>query len=205
MNFKISYAVTACNEHEELNALLTFLTKHKRKEDEIIVQVDATNFTKKVSDVISSFGIEMHKFELNKDFASFKNNLNKLCTGEYIFQIDADEIPSLETVENLHLILAANIDSELFLVPRINKVEGLTDSHIEKWKWNVDSNGRINWPDYQYRIYKNRFYIKWTNKVHEIIEGAQIGIQLPAEEKFAISHIKNIEKQEKQNNFYEVI
>lgn len=203
MNFNISYAITACNEHAELKRLIDFIQLHKRDQDEIVVQVDASNFTKKVSDILSSFGIEMHKFKLNNDFSAFKNNLNKLCSGDYIFQLDADEIPSIETVKNLHLILAANADSELFLVPRINRVEGLTESHIEKWKWNVDSNGRINWPDYQYRIYKNRFYIKWKNKVHEIIDGAQIGIQLPAEEKFAIMHNKNIKKQEKQNSFYD--
>ena len=30
---KISYAITACNEHKELDKLLSFLFEHKRKED----------------------------------------------------------------------------------------------------------------------------------------------------------------------------
>ena len=101
--------------------------------------------------------------------------------------------------------LILNTDSDLFLVPRINTVEGLTQEHIDKWKWNVDDKGRVNWPDYQYRIYKNRFYIKWVNDVHEVINGAQVGIQLPAEDRFALTHKKTISKQEKQNEFYKTI
>lgn len=205
MNFKISYGVTAHNEHVELKRLLLFINKYKRDEDEIVVQLDEDNFSEEVVSVLKDFNLPIHKFKLNKDFASFKNNLNKLCNGDYIFQLDADEVPSIETVQSLHLILQANMDSELFLVPRINKVLNVTEDHIKKWNWQVDSNDRINWPDYQYRIYKKRFYIKWVNKVHEVIDGAQIGIQLPAEEKFAITHVKDIAKQEKQNSFYETI
>ena len=205
MNFKISYAITACNESEELKKLISFLQSHKREKDEIVIQLDQDNHTDDTIDTINSYGLNYITFPLNNDFSAFKNNLNKACTGDYIFQLDADEIPSLETVQNLHFILSANPDSELFLVPRINKVEGLTEEHLKKWNWQIDSNNRINWPDYQYRIYKNRFYIKWVNKVHEIIDGAQIGIQLPADEKFAITHNKSLEKQEKQNSFYQTI
>tara|TARA_B100001094_G_C18043247_1_gene726081 strand:+ start:50 stop:673 length:624 start_codon:yes stop_codon:yes gene_type:complete len=206
MNLKISYAVTVCNESEELKRLLSFLFKHKRECDEVVVQADKNKVTKKVKDVVSSFSnttfIE-HPF--TGSFSEFKNHLTKQCAHDYIFQIDADEIPSIETVENLHKILEANVDSDLFLVPRINTVEGLTKEHVDKWKWNVDDNGRVNWPDYQYRIYKNRFYIKWVNDVHEVIDGAQVGIRLPAEDKFALTHEKTISKQEKQNEFYETI
>ena len=42
---KISYAITVCNEHKEIERLLTFLFEHKRIEDQVIVQMDlnATN------------------------------------------------------------------------------------------------------------------------------------------------------------------
>ena len=72
MNFKISFAVTACNEHEELDKLLTFLSEHKRKQDEIVVQVDKENHTKKVTKVIEKFNLTKNEFNLNNDFASFK-------------------------------------------------------------------------------------------------------------------------------------
>ena len=157
MNFKISFAVTACNEHEELDKLLTFLSEHKRKQDEIVVQVDKENHTKKVTKVIEKFNLTKNEFNLNNDFASFKNNLKSLCGGDYIFQIDADEVPSLETVKNLHKIIESNLDIELFLVPRINTVEDIDYEHVEKWNWNLNSQGWINWPDYQYRIFKKQF------------------------------------------------
>ena len=52
---KISYAITVCNEHKELKKLLAFLFENKRKQDEIVVQYDKDNTTKKVWDVIEKF------------------------------------------------------------------------------------------------------------------------------------------------------
>ena len=37
---KISYAITVCNEHKEIERLLTFLFEHKRQEDQVVVQMD---------------------------------------------------------------------------------------------------------------------------------------------------------------------
>ncbi len=202
MNFKISYAVTACDESYDLEKLLKFLTTNKRKKDEIVVQVDEDNHTKEVSDVIKSYKLKKHTFKLNNDFASFKNNLKQICKGDYIFQIDADEVPALETVLNLDKIIKENLDIDLFLVPRINIVKDITDSHIKKWNWKLDSNGWINWPDYQFRIFKNNFNIKWTGKVHETISGANTGVQLPSTPEYALTHIKEIKRQEKQNDLY---
>jgi hypothetical protein len=203
MNFNISYAITACNEHVELETLLKLLSSHKREQDEIVVQVDKSNHTKEVSDVLKKFKIKKNQFELNGDFASYKNNLKKICKGDYIFQIDADEVPALETVQNLPHILEANVDVDLFLVPRINIVSGITEDHLKKWDWNQNEYEWINWPDYQFRIFKNNFNIKWKNKVHENIVGAQTGVQLPATAEYALTHIKSIEKQESQNKLYE--
>ena len=38
----ISYAITACNEHVELDRLLEILTESIRPEDEIVIQLDKT-------------------------------------------------------------------------------------------------------------------------------------------------------------------
>ena len=40
---KISYAITVCNEFEEIQRLIPFLLKHKRFEDEIVVLYDINN------------------------------------------------------------------------------------------------------------------------------------------------------------------
>ena len=51
---KISYAITVCNEVKEIEKLLSFLFDHKRKEDQVVVQMDA-NATKEVWKVCESF------------------------------------------------------------------------------------------------------------------------------------------------------
>ena len=135
-------------------------------------------------------------------FADWKNKLTTYCDGDYIFQIDADEIPHDIFLEQLPEILESNPDNEVYLVPRVNTVSGLTQEHIDKWRWNVDSEDRINWPDYQWRIWKNKPEIKWKNKVHEVLEGFESYAPLPAVPELALYHPKTIDKQEKQNEYY---
>jgi glycosyltransferase involved in cell wall biosynthesis len=193
----ISYAITACSEHRELSFLLEVLRNSIHAEDEIVVQLDS-NASEEVREVVKDY-IE---FPLNKDFASFKNNLSKHCTKDYIFQIDADEYPNPYLIANLKDILQYNETIDVFLVPRINTVEGLTDEHIQKWGWRVDDNGWVNFPDYQWRIWKNNNKINWINKVHERLDGFKEYSALPQSEEFSLFHPKDIKRQERQNNFY---
>jgi glycosyltransferase involved in cell wall biosynthesis len=216
---KISYCITACNEHIELEKLLRFLKRNIREEDEVIIQLDSINATNEVHEVCNLFTGFNHKeelvdaitnskcyqFPLNNDFATFKNELFKQATGDYIFSIDADEIPHIDLVKLLPLMLEQNPEVDMFLVPRVNTVEGLTPEHITKWGWNVSDKGWVNFPDYQTRIYKNIPEIKWEGKVHERIIGTKTFSPLPAEEVWSLYHPKEITRQEKQNNFYETI
>jgi glycosyltransferase involved in cell wall biosynthesis len=206
---KISYAVTVCNELKEITELINFLQSNIDVEDEIIIQYDSENATKEVIGYLNVIG-DLHKhikivsFPLNKDFASFKNNLKQNCSGDYIFQIDADEIPSEILIERLKAILTAN-DVDIIFVPRVNTVKGLTDVHIQKWGWNVNDKGWVNWPDYQTRIYKNTDEVEWFGKVHERISGYTTFTNFPSDEKYSLYHHKEIERQEKQNDFYNKI
>ena len=204
---KVTYAVTACNEHRELESLLNHLNQYTRVEDEILIQLD-TNHSEEVVGVCDSFKRENTKlqtFPLNGDFASFKNAISFIATGDFIFQIDADEIPCKELLENLPLILEHNPNNEVYLIPRINTVDGITQDHIKQWNWIVNDKGHINFPDFQWRIYKNISYINWVNKVHERLEGFKTYAALPAEPEYCLLHHKSIEKQEKQNNYYNTI
>jgi glycosyltransferase involved in cell wall biosynthesis len=199
----ISYAITACNEHVELDRLLEQLTEHTRPEDEIVIQLDITA-TPEVKHVVDSWStVKRVNFALNKDFASFKNNLKSYCSKDYIFQIDADEYLSEELISYLPEILEMNPTVELYAVPRINTVEGLTQEHINKWRWRVDEKGWVNYPDYQTRILKNIPEIKWINKVHERLVGARTIVSLP--EGYDLIHPKTIDRQEHQNNFYNTL
>ena len=205
---KISYAIPVCNEHVELEKLLNFLIEHIDEIDEIVVQCDKGNTTDKVDKVIDSFSVLRLKkieFPLNGHFSNFKNNLKEHCTGDWIFQIDADELPTYHLIRNLKELLLLNPTTEMFLVPRVNTVDGLTQEHINKWRWNVNEKGWVNWPDYQTRIIQNSSKIKWQNKVHEQIIGISTKGALPMEEEWCLYHPKTIEKQEVQNKLYENI
>jgi glycosyltransferase involved in cell wall biosynthesis len=203
----ISYAIPVCIEHLEIDKLLTQLTKFKRPEDEIIVQCDQGNTTQEVYSVLRKYEgqIKVIEFPLNANFASFKNNLKQHCNGDWIYQIDADELLDEEFIQSIHLLLQENPTVDLFLVPRINTVDGLTQNHIVKWRWSTNEKGWINFPDYQTRILQNSPEINWNNKVHEVILGYKNYTLLPTDEIFCIKHHKSIEKQEHQNNYYDTI
>jgi len=207
---KISYAITVCNEHKEINKLLNFLFEHKRKEDQVVVQMD-TKATKEVWKICESFeGRPFDEYKLiecalNKNFAAYKNNLNKNCDGNWIFQIDADEIPNAYLLEALPFILETNPDVEAYWVPRVNTVAGITDEHVARWGWKLNEEGWVNFPDWQMRIYRNTENIYWVKPVHEQLKGYTKFAPLPAEEKFCLYHPKDIGRQEKQNAFYDTI
>tara|TARA_R110000822_G_scaffold31703_2_gene91570 strand:- start:264 stop:890 length:627 start_codon:yes stop_codon:yes gene_type:complete len=207
---KISYAITVCNELEEIKRLLPFLIKNKRKQDEIVVFYDSNNGSKQVDEYLRSISSDTFAqfryihYHFDGHFANMKNALTEACLGNYIFQIDADEMPSQYLMQYLPILLANN-DVEVVRVPRINTVKGLTQEHIQKWGWVVDNKGRVNWPDPQWRIYKRTPEIKWKNKVHEVLDGYKTHAILPLEEEYALEHHKDIERQEKQNSYYETL
>ena len=202
---KISYAIPVCNEHIELEKLLSFLIKHIDENDEIIVQCDKGNTTPEVYKVLDSLNQPYIEFPLKGHFSNFKNNLKEHCTGDWIFQIDADELPHESLIVNLKELLKLNTTTEMLMVPRVNTVEGLTQEHINKWRWNINEKGWVNWPDYQTRIIQNSPKIKWQNKVHEQIVGISTQGVLPMEEHWCLYHPKNIGRQEAQNSFYDTL
>ena len=207
----ITYAVTVCNELEEITKLINFLHPRLKKEDEILIQYDETSVTdavKQYLQIISQLHpneIRVISYPLNNDFASFKNNLKDNANGIFIFQIDADEIPSEYLVENLSDFIEYNKDVDLFFVPRINTVEGLTPKHIKKWGWDVNEKGWVNFPDYQTRLYRRTSEIEWVGAVHERIINYNTLSVLPSEADYCLYHPKQIERQEKQNAYYDTL
>jgi len=205
---KISYSILTHNETDSLLKLIDFLVIHKDTEDEIVILDDYSDDeeTKKILDTTTSiYDIKFEQRHLMKDYAGQKNHLTHMCKGDYIVNIDADEIPNKTLMSNIKPILSANPTIDLYWVPRVNTVEGITDEHIKVWGWNVNDKGWVNFPDYQGRIWKNRPNIMWKNKVHEVLTGYKEHTFLPAEEEFSFYHPKTIERQEKQNEFYDTI
>ena len=219
---KISYGITVYNEYKELDNLLFHLSKHIRDEDEVVITQDISKVGEKsiVQDEFQALEKVLEKyeygtyfqprqlkvttFEFRKDFSKLKNYTKSHCSGDYIFHIDADEIPNEILIEQLPTILEIN-DTDLIWVPRINIVNNITDWHLNHWGWRQTEQGWINFPDYQARIFRNTDDIKWINPVHEIIDGAKTYSHLPPHEELTLKHVKEISRQEMQNKLYDTI
>jgi len=211
----ISYAILVNDELEEIKKLVEFLSENKKEDDEIVVLFDlevGVDYSLKkmktyqyVTGLARAGTIRYDSNPLNKDFAQQKNYLNTLCRKDYIFNIDADEMLTEFLMENVHSIIEGNQGVDLFWLSRVNKVNGITDEHIRKWGWYVDEDGDVNYPDWQPRIYKNIERLKWAKPVHERLFGATTMTKFPLDKSLAILHYKDIEKQEKQNEFYSKI
>ena len=207
---KISYAIPVKDEFIEIQRLLTFLLENKDKEDEIVVLWDSKNGDRQVETYLRKMNVEKslfrwYPYEFDGHFANMKNYLTSLCEGDWIVQLDADEMIGELFIPWVKGSIEANSNVDAFFVPRINTVEGLTQEHIQKWGWNVNEKGWVNWPDQQSRIYKNSPEIRWEGTVHEKIVGVKTITAFPYEEVYALYHPKQIERQERQNEFYETI
>ena len=205
---KISYSILTHNETDSLMDLINFIVEHKDVEDEIVILDDYSDneYTKEILETLTSIhDIKFEQRNLNKNYSEQKNHLTRMCKGSYIVNIDADEIPHKSLIKNLKPILQSNPTIDLYWVPRVNTVDGITQEHINKWGWNVNEKGWVNFPDYQGRIWRNRPNILWKNKVHEVLTGYKEHTYLPAEEEFCFYHPKEIKRQEEQNKFYEGI
>tara|TARA_R110002153_G_scaffold18293_1_gene63962 strand:- start:883 stop:1518 length:636 start_codon:yes stop_codon:yes gene_type:complete len=204
---KISYGLTVCNEHDEIRNLIEYLVKRIDKEDEIVVVYDQNRVTDEVMEVLGMYKHEViaYPFNFQQNFLENKNFLNSKCSGDFIFQLDADEVPHNTLIANLKTILESN-PVDLLITPRKNLVEDLTQEHIQQWKWHVNEQGWVNWPDPQKRIYKNDSKIQWSGHiVHGMVEGYDTFAKLPMDERFCIIHNKTINRQESQNDRYHKI
>ena len=209
---QISYGITVHNEAEELNRLLEILIHKTDAEDEIVICDDYSD--EKTQEVITSWvqqyghedmkTIKVYQRKLNGDFAAQKNSVIENSSGDYVFHFDADEYPHEVLLSQIKQIIEMN-DVDLIWVPRVNTVDGLTEEWIQKWGWRVSEKDWVNYPDYQARVFRKADGIRWTGKVHEIIQGGKTYAHLPPHEELSLYHPKTIEKQIKQNEFYENI
>ena len=200
---KISYGITVHNEAEELQKLLEVLNKNIDKEDEIVVCVDGDD--EKVEAVLGEYLSEnkaiVYKRKLDGNFAEHKNSVIEKASGDYVFHIDADEYPNEILIQQLKEILEIN-EVDLIWIPRVNTIEGMKQEHVKKWGWRITGKGWVNYPDYQARVFRRDESIRWTRPLHEYIKGCKTYAHLPPHEELSLYHPKTIQKQEKQNLFY---
>ena len=197
---KISYGITVHNEAEELQKLLEILNNGMDEEDEIVVCVDGDD--EKVEAVLGEYLSEnnatVYKRKLDGDFSAQKNSVIEKSTGDYIFHIDADKLLLLQ----IKRIIEMNDNVDLIWIPRVNTIDGMEQRHIQKWGWKVSDKNWVNYPDYQARVFRRDESIRWTRPLHEFINGCKTYAHLPPQEELSLYHPKTIERQEKQNMFY---
>ena len=204
---KISYGITVHNEADELNKLLEVLVSNTDEEDEIVICDDFSN--QETREVIDHWDlhspdskvVKHYTRKLDGNFADQKNSVIENSTGDYIFHIDADEYPNEILLQQLKQILEIN-DVDLVWVPRVNTIEGMEQQHIQKWGWRITENNWVNYPDYQSRVFRHDNEIRWERPLHELIKGAKTYAHLPPQEELSLYHPKTIQKQERQNKFY---
>lgn len=206
----VNYAILVSDEIREFSILIDHLEKYIDLQY-VIVVIDTDKQSQYIIDLCIEKGIKHYFRSLNMDFSGQRNFLKEMCDQEYIFYIDADELPPVELTQELPLILENNPDIDLIYVPRINTLEidmpGKTIEDIPKLRIGgiPDSNGRIAWPDYQARIIKNIPEIQWTKTLHETITGYNYAVVAHAIDKYALIHNKRMSEQIKRREFYDRI
>jgi glycosyltransferase involved in cell wall biosynthesis len=171
----ISYLVTCKNTGSELQFLLERLYKYGQNNECIILDDYSDDLLTlqvldNASDNNNSF-FNVHKHKLDGNYSEHKNYGKSLCRGEYIFQIDDDELPSETLLESLKELIELNNDVDLFWIPRINIFLGVDDIEAKKWGWRLTKIPElvkekiIDDQSYEYKFLKNNGYILEETKI----------------------------------------
>jgi hypothetical protein len=194
----LSIAICYCGEEREFGNLMYFLSEVVNPEKtEIVVLVDTTK-VKTIDEIKNEYPFaKFFEKDFEDHFGDHKNFLGEQCEGQYILNIDSDEMPTELLIKNLEIYDGPH---DLLVIPRINICPGYTKSFLEKWGFQINNAGWINWPDWQGRFYKKG--LQWSGKIHEKIEDPQSVARLDEDPRIALLHIKDTKKQNKQNTNY---
>ena len=95
---KISYAITVCNELDEITKLVNFLLENRRKEDEIVILFDKGKGTAEVWSLLSELKDEpnviVKQDTFKHHFADWKNKLKANCCGSLNQSCELVAVPS---------------------------------------------------------------------------------------------------------------
>ncbi len=153
--------------------------------DEIIV-VDGGS-TDKTIDIATQFGAHVILSPWQEDFAKQRNVSLKHATKDWILIIDADEVYEKKMLEALQKLADNNIEADIFTFPRKNYIDGKLTS---------------DYPDSQFRFFKNNKKIRFERKVHEVATGFKRMVSIMD---LHIIHRKTSARQAIQNKHYEAI
>lgn len=204
---KCSFTITVFDECDDFIRLSLLLQQFMLDGDELII----TNNPSTESLLIKQFAQQNLRnfkyYEYPLDEIAKQDTFTKSkCNNDIIFGLCPDEMPSPLVLLTFRKIVEQGYDA--IFVPRMNLYTNLTllslntmykgerpnECYIEGW-----TEYGYRWPDYQRRIFRNVDYITYGPKSHDGLIGYKNPILYPAEPKFAITHIKSIERQSRKN------
>jgi glycosyltransferase involved in cell wall biosynthesis len=143
-DIKVSFTILTHNEGPELKRILDQISTFKTLWDEVIIVDDYSTNEETIrihewaknDAVLQAKVIQRHT---EGDMVAQRNFANKQCKNEYIFSIDADELLESNLAKSFREILVINNDVEYFRLPRVNKVSGISITHVSNWHWGISS------------------------------------------------------------------
>jgi hypothetical protein len=207
---KANVVILSCGEEETFRLLQSVKEQVSNNEqifDSIIILLDDS---KPVLNTITRLKLELQDYnhqivknKFNGDFSEHRNvALKDIPEGNLVIWLDADEEINDNFLIVAYYVFKQNKDLDMAFVSRRNHVTGnLTQAHVNRWAWKVDEYGRINYPDFQGRLHLNKNNIKWSGKVHERLTNYKNYANFADE--LELIHIKDISRQEKQNELYD--
>lgn len=158
--------------------------------DEIVV-VDGGSVDGTVA-ALEAEGICATVRPLAGDFAAQRNFGASLCRGRWVFELDADEIPSVPLLCGLRQISAdadgAGVDC--IGVARLNFHDHL-----------LQPGPGHRGLDFQYRLHRS--HCRWHGAVHEELTGYMARVELAIGDGHFIQHIKSAPRHAERNAMYE--
>jgi glycosyltransferase involved in cell wall biosynthesis len=165
----ISAVINTRNEENNIEDCLKSL---EFADEIIVVDMESTDSTKEIAHRYTD-KIFDHKMvgyvEPARNFAISK------ATGNWVLIVDADErIP--KTLAKKLIEITEGQDVDFVRIPRKNLIFGQWTQH-SRW-----------WPDYNVRFFR-KGSVEWQNEIHSIPVTTGVGINLDADDTFAIEHL----------------
>lgn len=157
--------------------------------DEVLV-VDGGS-TDDTPDRLHALGICIARRPFLGNFADQRNHGLDLLHAEWVFELDADEVPSVPLLGGLRAICqdADRAQMDVVGIPRLNFLDGRL----------VQSPGARGL-DYQYRLHRRA--CRWRGAVHEEVVGYRARYELELSEGHYLLHDKSSERHAARNAYY---
>jgi hypothetical protein len=147
--------------------------------------------------IVKKYTSNIYTNYLRGDFSEARNFLKSKCTKEWCLLVDPDEF-LLEGQQEEFKKLISSLDSSKYdavRLPRINWADKEQTLQMEI----------TGTKDYQFKLFKNVPYIRYVNKVHEVLRGCKNILDYPCLMTQHNQFWKTDERRIHQNQLYATI